>query len=110
MERIEARQVYKKEIGSFRWEYDLPKGWVVFPTKPKEGDFVEVVGRRYTNGEEVLIGYACPVFFILNGTVFSNFEDCYNSEWFHPSCYKICRLEDVKKTVTMQKENECYED
>ena len=59
------------------WEYELPKGWRLFSTKPKLGDFAEVVGEK--DGQEVLVGYACPVVYVLCAAVFSSYEDCYNS-------------------------------
>ena len=93
------------------WEFELPKDWQLFSTKPKLGDFAEVVGEK--DGQEVLIGYACPVVYVLCATVFSSYEDCYNSEWFHPSDYKVCRLEDAAKAVAEQEamlENGCYVD
>lgn len=94
-----------------KWEYLLPKDWQLFTTKPQLGDFAEVVGEK--DGQEVLIGYACPVFYVLGATVFSSYDDCYKSEWFHPSDYKVCRLEDVVKAVAEQEEmlkNGCYGD
>lgn len=93
------------------WEYELPKDWQLFTTKPLLGDFAEVVGEK--DGERVIIGYACPVVYVLCATVFCSYEDCYNSEWFHPSDYKICRLEDAAKVVAVQEEmfeNGCYGD
>ena len=91
------------------WEYELPKDWQLFSTKPKLGDFAEVVGEK----DGVLVGYACPVMYILYATVFSSYEDCCNSELFHPSDYKVCRLEDAAKAVAEQEEmleNGCYGD
>ena len=91
------------------WEYELPKDWKLFSTKPKLGDFAEVVGEK----DGVLVGYACPVVYVLCATVFSSYEDCCNSELFHPSDYKVCRLEDAAKAVAEQEEmleNGCYGD
>ena len=93
------------------WEYELPKDWQLFKTKPKIGDYAEVVGEK--NGQEVFIGYACPIVYVLCATVFSSYEDCYNSEWFHPFDYVVCRLEDAAKAVAEQEEmleNGCYGD
>ena len=94
-----------------KWEYELPKDWQLFQTKPQLGDFAEVVGEK--DGQEVFVGYACPVVYVLCATVYSSFEDCYKSEWFHPSVYIVCRLEDAAKAVAEQKEmleNGCYGD
>lgn len=92
-------------------EYELPKDWQLFQTKPQLGDFAEVVYEK--DGQEVLVGYACPVVYVLCATVYSSYEDCYNSEGFHPSDYKVCRLEDAAKAVAEQEEmleNGCYGD
>jgi hypothetical protein len=84
------------------WEYELPKDWQLFSTKPKIGDFAEVIGEK--DKELVFVGYACPVVYVLCATVFSSYDDCCNSEWFHPADYKVCRLEDAAKAVEEQRE------
>jgi hypothetical protein len=94
-----------------KWEYELPKDWQLFPTKPTLGDFAEVVGEK--DGVEVVLGYACPVVYVLCATVFSSYEECSNWEYFHPSDVKVCRLEDAAKAVAEQEEmleNGCYGD
>jgi hypothetical protein len=94
-----------------KWKYELPKGYSLFATPAKLGDCIEVVGEK--DGTEVLVGYACPVVYVLMATVFKSYEDCYNSEFFHPSDYIECRIEDAAKAVKQQEEmleNECYGD
>jgi len=94
-----------------KWEYELPKGYSLFKTPAKLGDCLEVVGIK--DGTEVLVGYACPVVYVLMATVFQSYEDCYNSEFFHPSDYIECRIEYAAKAVKLQEEmleNECYGD
>ena len=93
------------------WEYNLPTDWQLFSTKPTIGDFAEVVGEK--DGVEVLVGYACPVVYVLCATVFGSYKECSESEWFHPSDYKVCRIEDAAKAVAEQEEmleNGCYGD
>ena len=94
-----------------KWECTLPNGYCLFKTPAKSGDCIEVIGEK--DGKEVLIGYACPVVYVLMAIVFQNYEDCYNSEFFHPSSYIQCKIEDAAKAVEQQKEmleNECYGD
>jgi hypothetical protein len=91
-----------------KWEYELPKGYAMFKTPPKMGEFLEVVGEK--DGTEVLLGYACQVVYVLWAQVFSSFEECCDSPFFHPSSYIVCRMEDVDAAVKRQAEDECFGD
>lgn len=93
------------------WTYVLPKGYALFKTKPTKGDYTPVVGME--DGQEITIGYACPIKYILSGNVYDTWEECSNSPFFHPLDYIGCREEDVEATINRQiqmMEDGCYGD
>ncbi len=93
------------------WIYILPEGYTLFPTLPTKGDYILVVGLE--DEQEIVIGYACPIKYVLSGIVYDTWEECCQSQYFHPLDYIGCRAENIEATINRQiqmMEDGCYGD
>jgi len=88
---------YFEDVG---WEYELPDNYKLYDTPAKIGDCIKVVGEK--DGEEVVVGYACPVVYVLMGVVYQTHDDCAQNPCYHPSDFEVCRLDNVAQVVAKQ--------
>lgn len=65
------------------------KYWKLYPDNPKCDEYAEII--EIDDENENLIGYAYPVYFVLNGVIYNNPEECAKQKDFDPKDVIICR-------------------
>ena len=85
------------DMGS--WQYELPEGYHLLKSAPKEADeeVFEVIG----NGNA--IGYAAkPVAYVLFGEIFATWDEVYNHPYFHPNDWQAAYSQSQAKRLKAQ--------